>query len=91
MSCFYFSYSTQWMNKKALPKEAYCPTPIEHIANIITHGIWVIPSVWATFELINRSKNGDQLLSALVYGATLTFLFSVSTSFHYVFYYNNHK
>lgn len=79
------------MNRKALPKEAYCPTPIEHIANIVTHGIWVIPSIWATLYLITRSKSGDQLLSALVYGATLTILFSVSTSFHCVFYFNHHR
>ncbi|KAG5889968.1 hypothetical protein JTB14_020256 [Gonioctena quinquepunctata] len=47
----------QWMNRKALPKEAYCPTPVEHVANIITHGIWIIPSVFGMMELVNRSKD----------------------------------
>ncbi|KAJ8931669.1 hypothetical protein NQ314_015385, partial [Rhamnusium bicolor] len=76
---------------KASPKEAYCPTGIEHVANIITHGIWIIPSVLGTLELVNRSKDGDHLLSALVYGATLIFLFCVSTTFHCVFYCNSHR
>ncbi|CAH1100268.1 unnamed protein product [Psylliodes chrysocephalus] len=76
----------QWMNEPALPQEAYRPTPIEHVANIITHGIWILPSISATLELISRSKDGDQMLSALIYGATLIFLFTVSTSFHCVFF-----
>lgn len=74
------------MNEPALPQEAYRPTPIEHVANIITHGIWILPSISATLELISRSKDGDQMLSALIYGATLIFLFTVSTSFHCVFF-----
>ncbi|CAH1188370.1 unnamed protein product [Phyllotreta striolata] len=78
----------QWMNQPARPQEAYCPTPIEHVANILTHGIWIIPSITATIELIKRSKDNDQMLSALVYGATLIFLFTVSTLFHCVFYCN---
>ncbi|CAH1180058.1 unnamed protein product [Phaedon cochleariae] len=80
-----------WMNKKALPQEAYCPTTIEHIANILTHGIWIIPSIVGTLELVNRSKDSDHLLSALIYGATLIFLFSISTSFHCVFYCNKYR
>lgn len=79
------------MNKKASAKEAYCPTPVEHIANILTHGIWILPSILATWELIKRSESNAQYLSAFVYGATLVFLFTVSTSFHCVFYHNKHK
>lgn len=81
-------YRIQWKNRKALPREAYCPTAIEHIANILTHGLWIFPSVLATFELLNRSSNAPQLISAIVYGATLIFLFCISTSFHCVFYQN---
>nr|CAI5845848.1 unnamed protein product [Callosobruchus analis] len=81
----------QWKNRRALPQEAYCPTTVEHIANIVTHGIWIIPSVFATLDLVNRSKHADQYLSALIYGGTLIFLFCVSTSFHCVFYCNKHK
>jgi monocyte-to-macrophage differentiation protein len=94
--CFYFnkliSLDTwkriQWMNKKAPPQEAYNPTPIEHVANVITHGVWILPSILATLELLERSHNGAQTLSALVYGATLVFLFSISTSFHCSFFCN---
>ncbi|XP_023013698.1 monocyte to macrophage differentiation factor isoform X2 [Leptinotarsa decemlineata] len=81
----------QWMNKRAQLKEAYCPTSIEHLANIITHGFWIIPSIIGTFELVNRSNDRDHLLSAIVYGVTLIFLFSVSTSFHCVFYCNKYR
>ncbi|CAH0564063.1 unnamed protein product [Brassicogethes aeneus] len=83
--------SIKWMNRKALPNEAYCPTPIEHIANIITHGIWVMPSIMATMHMLDRAHTTPQYVSALVYGATLIFLFSVSTSFHCVFYCNKHR
>ncbi|KAK4874623.1 hypothetical protein RN001_013983 [Aquatica leii] len=79
-----------WMNQRATSKEAYRPTEAEHIANVITHGVWIVPSVLATLELLARSHNGAQFLSALVYGATLIFLFSVSTGFHCVFYRNKH-
>lgn len=43
------------MNRRATAREAYNPTQIEHIANVITHGIWVVPSVLAVGELLNRS------------------------------------
>lgn len=76
------------MNEKATSKEAYRPTQAEHIANVITHGVWIVPSVLATLELFSRSHNATQYLSALIYGATLIFLFSISTSFHCVFYRN---
>lgn len=88
---FMFVFSIRWMNRKALPHEAYCPTPVEHIANILTHGVWILPSILGTMQLIDRASTGPQRLSALVYGATLVFLFSVSTSFHCVFYCNKHR
>lgn len=83
-------FSVKWMNSKPKPKEAYDPTPVEHVANIVTHGVWVAPSVFATMELISRSYSFAQFISAVVYGATLIFLFSVSTSFHCVFFCNKH-
>ncbi|KAK4875430.1 hypothetical protein RN001_011852 [Aquatica leii] len=79
-----------WMNQQATSKKAYRPTKAEHIANVITHGVWIVPSVLATLELLARSHNGAQFLFALVYGATLIFLVSVSTGFHCVFYRNKH-
>lgn len=84
-------FSTKWKNERAKGGEAYKPTQIEHIANIITHGIWVVPSIIFTLELMRRSATNDQFISAAVYGATLIFLFTVSTTFHFVFYCHGHR
>ncbi|XP_044758453.1 uncharacterized protein LOC123316452 isoform X2 [Coccinella septempunctata] len=80
-----------WKNPRAPPNQAYLPTYIEQIANVITHAIWVLPSVIATRELFQRSQSEAQSLSALIYGSTLIFLFVVSTSFHYVFFYKKDR
>lgn len=79
------------MNKKPSPKEAYDPTTIEHIANVVTHGIWIVPSILGTLKLMYRSHSFAQIISAIVYGATLIFLFCISTSFHCVFYCNKQR
>lgn len=84
-------FSVQWKNKRACGKEAYCPTKVEHIANVITHGVWVIPSIFGWKLLLQRAKTSSQVLAALVYGASLVALFSVSTCFHSVFYCNRNK
>ncbi|XP_030745297.1 monocyte to macrophage differentiation factor [Sitophilus oryzae] len=83
--------STKWMNKKALPKEQYQPAYVEHIANIITHAIWIFPSILGAAELYQRSQNNAQVASAFVYGLTLISLFFISTSFHSVFYCNSYR
>ncbi|XP_026473106.1 monocyte to macrophage differentiation factor-like isoform X2 [Ctenocephalides felis] len=80
-----------WMNKKACANQAYIPTQVEHIANVITHGVWVVPSILAGLELLRRSTNTTQYLSAIIYGAALTMLLTVSTFFHSVFYCNKNK
>ncbi|XP_060521554.1 monocyte to macrophage differentiation factor 2 isoform X2 [Cylas formicarius] len=89
--CFFykdktFRVSIQWMNQKALPTEQYQPAYIEHIANIITHGIWIFPSILGAVELFQRSQDRAQFVSAVIYGLTLILLFSVSTFFHCTFY-----
>lgn len=89
MEMLYFS--VKWKNDRAKPTEAYRPTQIEHIANVFTHGIWVVPSVLATLELLRRSVTTEQIISAIVYGATLILIFTVSTTFHSVFYCNKHR
>lgn len=83
--------SVQWMNKQALPKEQYQPAYVEHLANIITHAIWIFPSILGAIELYQRSESNSQILSAFVYGFTLISLFSVSTSFHCLFYCHNQR
>ncbi|PSN33786.1 hypothetical protein C0J52_17214 [Blattella germanica] len=82
-------HNVRWMNEKASPNRAYIPTPIEHIANVVTHGVWVFPSMLASLELIERANSWPQYWSAVVYGAALILLFTVSTFFHSVFYCNS--
>jgi monocyte to macrophage differentiation protein len=61
---------------------------IEHIANIITHGFWILPAAYAAFLLLFKSQNPDQVWVALIYGSALVMLFFISTAFHCVFYCN---
>ncbi|KAL5276610.1 MMD family protein [Megaselia abdita] len=81
----------KWKNKPAHDGKAYVPTSIEHFANVVTHGLWIIPAVYATFELFDKSSTREQFMVALVYGSTLIFLFLVSTFFHCVFFCNSHN
>ncbi|KAG8040603.1 hypothetical protein G9C98_002599 [Cotesia typhae] len=80
----------KWMNPRADATTAYVPTYIEHLANIITHGIWIVPALLGATELISRSTNWTQLTSAWVYGVALLLLFVISTTFHCV-HYRNHR
>lgn len=64
---------------------------IEQLANVITHGIWIFPSIIATIKLYERSKTSGQFLVSWVYGGALTMLFTVSTFFHCTFYCSNQK
>lgn len=61
---------------------------IEHIANIITHGFWILPAAYAALLLLVKSSSQDQVMVALIYGSALILLFCVSTAFHCVFYCN---
>lgn len=79
------------MNPRACMNEAYNPTTIEHIANVATHGIWVVPSVIGGIELIRRSTTWTQFVSACVYGISLILVFTVSTFFHSVHYCNHNR
>lgn len=84
-------FSIKWMNPRACANEAYTPTFIEHVANVVTHGIWVVPSVIGSLELISRSTTWTQLVSAYVYGTCLILVFAVSTFFHSVHFYNYNR
>lgn len=57
---------------------------MEHLANVATHGVWILPALLAGLELVRRAPSRSRLLSALVYGAALLLLFVVSTVFHCV-------
>jgi len=73
-----------WKNDRAKNNNAYVPTDREHLANIITHGMLVFPSVWLSYLMISSARGPTQLYAAWVYGAVLTGLFTVSTVFHSV-------
>nr|SVE73885.1 EOG090X0FVK [Daphnia atkinsoni] len=64
------------------PKEAYQPTIIEQIANIVTHGACILPAVYATWLLVQRASTPTQFLAGLIYGIALVLLFTVSAAFH---------
>ncbi|XP_033332938.1 monocyte to macrophage differentiation factor isoform X1 [Megalopta genalis] len=81
----------EWMNPRACINEAYNPTTIEHVANVATHGIWIVPSVMGCLELIRRSITLTQFVSAYVYGTSLILVFAVSTFFHSVHYCNYNR
>ncbi|XP_049296567.1 monocyte to macrophage differentiation factor [Anopheles funestus] len=83
--------TVQLKNPRAAPGCAYIPTKVEHIANIITHGTWVLPSMYAGLQLYDRSHTPAQTLAAVIYGAALSMLFFVSTCFHCVCYCNHNR
>jgi monocyte-to-macrophage differentiation protein len=72
----------KWKNEPPKKHEAYEPTPIEHIANILTHGLWVFPIIWYSYCLIISAVTPKQYWAAWIYGCVLIGLFSVSTCFH---------
>uniref|UniRef100_A0A1B6CC29 Monocyte to macrophage differentiation factor 2 n=1 Tax=Clastoptera arizonana TaxID=38151 RepID=A0A1B6CC29_9HEMI len=76
----------KWMNERASPNKAYVPTTIEHVANVITHGVWIGPSFYASIVLVQRSSSWQQYWAAVVYGTALVLCFAVSTIFHSVFF-----
>ncbi|XP_014220719.1 monocyte to macrophage differentiation factor 2 isoform X1 [Trichogramma pretiosum] len=76
----------RWMNEQACTNEAYVPTFVEHVANVITHGVWIVPALLGALELIERASSWPKLVSAIVYGTSLLLLFTVSTVFHSIHY-----
>jgi len=73
-----------WKNDPPAKNEQYKPTSIEHKANILTHGLWVIPITWYSYCLIQSATTPEQYWAAAVYSCVLIGLFSVSTCFHTV-------
>ncbi|XP_050091235.1 monocyte to macrophage differentiation factor [Anopheles aquasalis] len=78
-------------NPRAARGCAYIPTEVEHIANVLTHGMWVLPSIYGGFHLYWRSYTVAQTLAAIIYGISLSMLFLVSTCFHCVCYCNHDR
>ncbi|XP_062567465.1 monocyte to macrophage differentiation factor-like [Saccostrea cucullata] len=70
------------MNPRAKKGEAYVPTDVEHMANIITHGGCIVPSILAMLWMLYMAQTGLQFFIAVLYGWALVALFSVSCTFH---------
>jgi len=75
---------SSWKNGRPPSHQAYVPTQKEHLANILTHGVLVPPSAWLSYLMYTSATGEAQHWAALIYGAVLTGLFSVSTVFHTV-------
>ncbi|XP_070183206.1 monocyte to macrophage differentiation factor 2-like isoform X2 [Littorina saxatilis] len=73
-------------NERAGPGEAYQPTEVEHIANVVTHGVWVLPSLGAMIFMVYLATTELHMTAAIIYGLALIALFSGSTAFHVVSY-----
>lgn len=58
---------------------------------MVTHGLWIVPAIFAGLQLLWRSNSNSQKITALVYGSALTLLFAVSTIFHVVHYCNKDR
>ncbi|KAK3090948.1 hypothetical protein FSP39_015989, partial [Pinctada imbricata] len=84
----FFHYFPFHRLKNPRPKkgEAYVPTDVEHIANIITHGGCILPAIFAMLWMLYNAKTEVQFFIALLYGWALVALFSVSCTFHAICY-----
>lgn len=74
------------MNSRPKPGHAYVPTEGEHLANMVTHGMWVLPSIAAIVWMLHLSTGHLQHLIAFLYGLAMFLLFAVSTAFHVLAY-----
>ncbi|XP_037941040.1 monocyte to macrophage differentiation factor 2 [Teleopsis dalmanni] len=74
--------SVNWKNEKPKTGYAYKPTEVEQLANVLTHGFCIVPSIIAALKLFERSKTPNQYLVSWVYGGALSMLFTISTFFH---------
>lgn len=80
-----------WMNSVASGRAAYQPTDVEHWANMVTHGLFVLPAIYGAVVMVMACRSDLHQLAAFIYGAGLAGLFSVSTFFHIVFYLGYYK
>ncbi|KAL3875795.1 hypothetical protein ACJMK2_033711 [Sinanodonta woodiana] len=71
-------------NQRARAGEQYLPTDVEQIANVITHALWIVPSLVGLFWMQNKSQSQAEIITTFVYGISLICLFTVSTIFHTV-------
>jgi monocyte-to-macrophage differentiation protein len=71
-----------FMNSRPGAGQAYVPTEGEHIANMVTHGLWILPSIAGLIWMLHLSNGYVQHVVAFLYGLCMFALFTVSTTFH---------
>jgi len=79
MSC---GVTNPYMNKRAEKGHAYEPTSYEHLANTLTHGIAILPSIIICKFLISSAYRDLQFYLMILYGFFTVLLFSASTIYH---------
>jgi len=77
---------SKYMNRRARDGEAYTPTVYEHIANVVTHGLAVVPALFYCRNLLRSASNDAEYRNALLYGTATVSLFLSSTIYHSVFF-----
>ncbi|XP_064478101.1 monocyte to macrophage differentiation factor-like isoform X2 [Ornithodoros turicata] len=70
------------MNHRPRGNEPYVPTEVEHLANVTTHALSILPSFFGLKFLVQRAHTPTHYTAALIYGAALVLLFVVSSLFH---------
>ena len=65
---------SEWKNDRAKNNNAYVPTMKEHIANILTHGVIVIPTIYLSYLMISSatgtSSSSSSSLSMISSGSS---------------------
>ena len=62
--------------------ECYQPTTLEQVCNSFTHGVSIIPAMYATHLMIQNSHSQLLYFIAILYGCSLVMLFTISTTYH---------
>ncbi|EEC02876.1 monocyte to macrophage differentiation protein, putative, partial [Ixodes scapularis] len=78
------TFGSRLMNPRPIGNEAYVPTEVEHLANVATHALSILPSLFAFKLLVQKAHTPAHYAAAMVYGAALIMLFVVSSLFHSV-------
>lgn len=81
----------KWMNKRPQGRVQYNPTLLEHYANVITHGVLILPACLGALYLNFHSKTSAQSFAFFVYSVSLILVFTVSTTYHFFSLINNAK
>jgi len=83
-------YQEQWrtsgyMNCCAAKGDQYEPTTVEQVANILTHGVSILPAISCVHDMLKRTGSSQLHHNvALLYGTSFVMLFTVSATFHLV-------